>query len=346
MKTKLTALCLALAMLFLTACGGGGADPAGSPAPEGPTVTDGAGRVLPVPEDGGAERIASVYAASVPFLVALGITDQVAAINCKSAFWTTADPNLDAAGTVGRGVVDLEALAACGATVLVHRANDSATLEAVEKLDLDVVCISAEDMDGIYSTLDLLGTYFGAEDRAAEVKAWMDGKFARMDEITAQIPEEERPTALVMGGELGRVAGGDMLQSWMIEKAGGIPVAAGTENDHNWLTVGVETVFDWNPDYLFCTSSTALDYTVDDVLQGDAWSAVQAVVDGRVYVIPAKIDTWDMPGIACVLGTFWMLHMMHPDRFSKEDLEAEIEDYYTFMFGRTFDADYLGYTLT
>ena len=65
-----------------------------------------------------------------------------------------------------------------------------------------------------------------------------------------------------------------------------------------------------------------------------------------MYQIPARIDTWDMPGVASVLGTFWMLHTMYPDSFSTQELEAEIQDYYTFLFGRTFDADYLGYTLT
>lgn len=343
MKRKPAALILALTLLMLTACGGE-SEP-GRQTPAGFTVTDGAGRVLSVPEDGSAERIASVYAASVPFLVALGVTDQVVAVNCKSVFWTQADKNLDAAVSVGRGVVDLEALAACGATVLVHRSNDSATVEAVERLGLDVVCISAEDIEGICRTLELLGTYFGAEDRAREVIGWMDGKFEEIDQIVADIPREERVSALVMGSELGRIAGGDMLQSWMIEKAGGISVAAEVENDGSWITVGVETIFQWDPDFLFCTSSSALDYTLNDILEDAAWDAMKAVQTGHAASIPAKIDAWDMPGIACVPGTFWMLREMYPDYFTARQLEEEIEEYYTFMFGQTFDPAWLGYTL-
>ena len=343
MKRRPAALILALTLLMLTACGG--ASGPGRQAPTGPAVTDGAGRVLSVPEDGAAERIASVYATSVPFLAALGVTDQVVAVNCKSVFWKRADEHLDAAASVGRGVVDLEALAACGATVLVHRSNDSATVEAVEKLGLNVVCISAEDMEGIYRTLELLGTWFGAEDRAREVIGWMDGKFEEIDRIVAQIPPEERVSALVMGSELGRVAGGDMLQSWMIEKAGGVSAAAEVENNGNWITVGVETVFQWDPDFLFCTSSSSPDYTLNDILEDSAWDAMKAVQDGHVAVIPAKLDSWDMPGIASVLGAFWMLRQMYPDYFTSQQLEAEIEEYYMFMFGRTFDPAWLGYTL-
>ncbi|MBQ2697530.1 MAG: ABC transporter substrate-binding protein [Clostridia bacterium] len=339
---RLTALLLALALLLsLAGCAGGGQGSGES----GPTLTDGDGRTVALPEDGGAVKIASVYGTAVPFLVALDLSEQVVAVNCKSNFWKTAVPALAEAGTVGRGVVDLEALAQCGAGVLVHRSNDDETVQAVEELGIPVLCIRAEDLEGVYSTLRLMGDYFGRAERAKEVIDWMDGKFAAIDAITATIPEDERPTALVMGGELGRIAGGDMIQSWMIEKAGGIAVAAEVENDAAWINVGVETVFQWDPEYLFCTSSASLDYTVEEILQDPAWNASAAVISGHVAQIPARIDTWDMPGIAAVLSTFWMLHQMHPDLFSREQLEAEIEEYYTFMFGQTFSPEYLGYTL-
>ena len=342
MKKRVIALILCLCMLFaLTACTGAG----GKKEITGPAVTDAAGRQLAVPEDSSAISIAAVYGTAVPFIVALQLSDQVTAINCKSSFWTKADEALGKAGTVGKGVVDLEALAKSGATVLVHRANDPKTVEAVDKLGVDVLCIQAEDMEGIHSTLTLMGDYFGKADRAKEVIGWMDGKFAKIDEIVAQIPETERHTALCMGGELGRIAGGDMIQTWMIEKAGGIPVAAQVENNSNWINIGVETVFRWDPEYIFCTSSASLDYTVEEVMEDSAWSAMQSVKNEHIFQIPSKLDTWDMPGIADVICTFWMLHQMYPEYFSLEELEAEIAEYYTFMFGRTFDSDYLGYEL-
>ena len=343
MKKRITALLLCLLMMFSAAACGTASE--GGEAPSGRTITDGAGQELVIPENGGEEKIASVYGTAVPFIVAAGVADQVVAVNCKSNFWKKAVEPLDAAGTVGRGVVDLEALAASGATVLIHRSNDSKTVEAVSKLGIQTLCITAEDMDGIYSTLRLIGEYFGKTDRAQEVIDWMNAKFDAIDELVATVPEEERPTALVLGGETGRVAGGDMIQTWMIEKAGGIPVAAEVENDANWITVGVETVFGWNPEYLFCTSSASLDYTVDELMEDDAWSAMQCVTDDHIAVIPSKLDTWDMPGIAVVPGTFWMLHQMYPELLGAEALQAEIDEYYRFMFGKTFEADYLGYEI-
>jgi len=337
-------LCLLLALLTLTSLCACGAAPAETPAGPGENqVVDGAGRILDLPEDPANATMASVYAVSVPFIVALGLSERTVAVNPKTKFWTQADEALSTE-SVGRGVVDLEKLAKYNPTALIHRSNDPETVEAVENLGVNVICITVEDMTDIEATLTLLGRYFGAEERADEVIAWMQGKFDRVAEIVSTIPEEERVTALLMGGELGRVAGCDMLQTWMIEQAGGIPVADVGE-DHNWFNAGVETVFEWNPEYIFCTGSTGLDYDISDMESDPAWSAVEAVKQGNIYQMPAKIDAWDLPGLSCAIGTMYMLHTMYPDYFSAEELQSEIDEYYTFMFGRTFDADELGYSL-
>ncbi len=338
-------LCLTLVLALLLAAGCQAADVSQSASPEqkAGVITDAAGRELAIPENREASTIASVYAVSVPFIVALGLEDKVVAINCKSKFWTDNVQALDLAGTVGRGVVDLEALASFAPSVLIHRANDPKTVEAVARLGVDVLCIQAESVEDVKSMLRMMGSYFGKEKRAEEVSEYVDAKFAYIDSIVKDIPEDERPRALMMGGEIGRIAGIDMIQSWMIEKAGGIAVASDIQNDCNWANVGAEKVFGYDPEYIFLTGSTSLDYTAEELLSDPTWSAVQAVADERVYQTPSRLDCWDMPGVVSVIGTMWMLHKMHPDKLSAEELQREIDEYYTFIFGKTFDAEYLGY---
>ena len=338
-------LCLLLALCTLLALPGCGQEktPAEPAGPNEHQVLDGAGRIVDLPETPEEATMASVYAVAVPFIVALGLSDRTVAVNPKTKFWTNSDEALSKQ-SVGRGVVDLEKLAALNPTALIHRSNDPETVDAVKNLGVEVLCITVEDMADIEATLTMLGRYFGAETRAEEVISWLRGKFEKIAAIVAEIPESERKTALLMGGELGRVAGNDMLQSWMIAQAGGIPVADQGE-DHNWINVGVETVFQWNPEYIFCTGSTGLDYDEDDMLSDPAWSAVEAVKRGNVSTMPAKLDAWDLPGLSCFLGTMYMLRTMYPDYFSAEEFQAEIDDYYTFMFGKTFSADELGYSL-
>lgn len=332
---------LLVAVLILTGCVGKDNTVT---KPDSGQVIDGAGVIKNIPDDPASATIASVYAVSVPLIVALDLSDRVLAVNVKSKFWTDADEDLARAGTVGRGIVDLEALATYAPTTFIHRSNDPETVDAVEKLGIDVLCITVENIEDIRAMLTMLGDYFGAEDRAEEVIGWIDGKFSMIREIVNQIPQDERVSAMLMGGQKGRVAGDDMLQSWMIEQAGGNCVVD-QGKDHRWIDVGIETVFDWNPEYIFCTSSTALDYTPEELLNDPTWSAVQAIIDENIFTIPARIDSWDMPGISCILGTLFMLHTMYPDYYSVEELQSEIDEYYMFMFGKTFDSEYLGYSL-
>jgi len=316
------------------------------------TVIDAAGTELNIPESGDIS-IASVYAVTVPFIVALELSDQVTAINYKSKFWADSVEGLARAGTVGRGIVDLELLAEYSPDVLIHRTNDPNAAQAANDLGIPVMCIRAENIDEIAGTLDLMGRYFHTEPRAEEVKDWLDDKFLKIAQIVRNIPEAERLTAIVMGGEPGVVAGGDMLQSWMLEQAGAISLTAGIENTGSmnenipaaWTNIGTEQIFEMNPEAIICTGSTVLNYTEEEILESPAWSGLEAVKTGRVMTIPAKQDAWDLPGINCALGTMWMLHKLYPEYFSSEELQTEIDDYYIFMFGRTFDSDYLGYIL-
>lgn len=319
-------------------------------APNG-YVIDASGELHKIP-DKESVTIASVYAVSVPFIVALGLSENVKAINCKSIFWTDNVEGLAKAGSVGRGVIDLELLAKYSPDVLIHRANDpAAAISVKEKLDIPVIAISAETIEEIYTTLDLLGTYCNVKDRAEEVKDWMTEKFNKIAELSSSIPEEERLTAVVFGGEIGIVAGGDMLQSWMLEHAGAVSLTSGIKSNIGgdkasaWANIGTESIFNINPDVIFCTSSTVLGYSLEQLLQNPTWSSIKAVDSQKVFQIPAKLDSWDLPGVSCVIGTIWMLHKLYPDIISKEELLTEIDEYYMFMFNETFTVDYLGFEL-
>ena len=307
-------------------------------------IIDAIGNVIDIKDNANELTVASVYAVSVPFFSALKMTDRVKAINVKSKFWKDVDKNLEKADTVGKGVVDLEKLAKINPSCLVHRSNDKNTVDQVKKLGIDVLCIKVENVDDIINTFNLLGKYFGAEDEANKTKKYIEDKFKKIDDIVKNIPDDKKKTAIVMGGNLGRVAGKDMLQSFMIEKAGGI-CKVEEAKDHNWVDIGVEKIFKYNPDFLFLTSSSSLDYDVDDIYESEVWRAMNASINKNVFNIPSKLDSWDMPGISCVIGTMYMLYKMYPEYFSEEELENEIDEYYTLMFDKTFDNEYLGFSL-
>ena len=307
-------------------------------------IIDASNNNLSIKENASEITAASVYAVAVPFFSALKMTDRVKAVNTKSKFWKDVDINLRNADTVGKGVVNIEKLAKINPTCLVHRSNDKSTVDQVKKLGIDVLCIKVENVDDIINTLNLMGKYFGEEENAKKTIDYIENEFEKIDNIVKNIPDDKRKTAIVMGGSLGRVAGIDMLQSFMIEKAGGI-CKVEEAKDHNWVDIGVEKIFMYNPDFIFLTSSSSLDYDVDEIYESETWRAMNASINKNIYNIPSKLDSWDMPGISCVIGTMYMLYKMYPEYFSKEELVEEINEYYTLMFDKTFDEKYLGYTL-
>ena len=344
MKRKILSAILILSLLLCACAQGREAAPestgSGTVSSSGslPGITDAAGRKITVRPNAKELTAASVYAVSAPFFTALGISDRVKAVNLKTGFWALADPALGAADTVGRGTVDLEKLAEIHPDVLIHRIHDEKTVEAVSKLGIDVICIRVESVDDVKNTLIMLGEYFGAQERAEKAIDWIEGEFRSIRKITDTIPEKERKTALLMGGRIGRAAGADMLQSWMIETAGGIPVVKEAE-DQSWVDIGVERIFAYDPDVIFLTGSTAREYTIEELYGDPAWSALKAVRNRQIFAMPAEKDPWDLPGLSCVTGTAFMLRKMYPDRFSAEDLEDHADSYYRFMFGRCFDKE-------
>ena len=340
MNKKLFKLFILINSISLLSC----ANITNNKEPKFDEIKDANGIIHKIPNNPKTATAASVYAVASPFFLALDMTDRVLAINTKKPFMKNNDAGFRNAGTIGNGIVDLEKLAKYNPTALIHRSNDPKTVKAVKKLNIDIITITVENMVDVKYTLNNLGKYFGEQERAKEISNWIDNEFNFIDNIVKNIPENEKVTALTMGGELGRVAGKDMLQSWMIEKAGGIPVIK-EEKDHNWINIGIEKVFKYNPQFIFCSSSTARNYDASKLTLDTAWSTIDAGKNKNIYIIPSDNDSWDMPGIAPVLGTMYMLRMMYPAYLSLDIFQNHINEYYKLMFGRTFTEKELGYTL-
>ena len=50
-----------------------------------------------------------------------------------------------------------------------------------------------------------------------------------------------------------------------------------------------------------------------------------------------------MPGPGFILAMYYMMHQMYPQVCTAEMLQNEIDDYYSFFFGRTFTGEEIGY---
>lgn len=208
--------------------------------------------------------------------------------------------------------------------------------ERIEAMGIPVIVISGgwtPGPEGTHRDLEewvrITGEVFGEQERAAEIIARQREFLERIGEKTAKILDEDKPRVFLMGRDL-RTAGGDTHMHFWMEKAGGINVAAGI---NCFTQVGMEQVLAWNPEVIFLSTRAI---TPEDVLQnrieGQDWSHVDAVINGRVYWIPHGIFNWAPPNLERVLLIKWAMQKNHPEVFADLNMKQIVREFYREFF--------------
>lgn len=303
------------------------------------TVIDQAGREVEAPK--GVQSIAISYRVVARFVITLGDGDKIKGIGKTEEFLYELAPSLKDAVDVGKGVPDLEALAELAPDIYFHKATDIDGLDRVKDLGIPAVGLSFENPEEMKTALTIMGAVLGKQDRAQDLIAYYDERIDADKEEAEKI--NDKKSAIVMGSSLGKVADGSMLQSAMIEYAGGISPAADMEATELWPTAGTEQIFKWDPDYIFITGSEGTNYGPEDIFKDKAWAELKAVKNKHVYVMPAQKDSWEFPGVVSVLGIDFMKSKMYPELLPEEQLQENIDAFYEMSYGRTFTAEEIGY---
>ena len=347
-KKTTVALLVFILIFTFSACGGSEdsnveSDPGTiiSQTDEEITIVDQAGREVTVKKD--IKSIALSYRVAIRFLLSLDQGDKIKGIGKSEPFLETLQPSLADCVNVGQGVADIEAVAELDPDVFFHKASDKETLDALDKIGIPAIGIQIETPEEMMTALDIMGKVCGAEDKAGILMDYYNTRLQEIDKRTATIPETDRKTAIVMGTSIGKVADGSMLQGKMLERAGAINAAEDLKATELWPTAGTEQIFKWNPDYIFITGSESALYDAEDILGDRNWSELAAVKNGNVYVMPAKADSWEFPGIVSVLGIDYMMHVMYPKLLTDEELVNEVDSFYELSYGVKYERSELGY---
>lgn len=305
------------------------------------TIVDQAGREVTVKKE--PESIALCYRVVIRFLLSLDQGDKITGIGKSEPFLEQLQPSLKECADVGRGVADIEALAELKPDVFFHKASDIETLDAVEGIGIPAVGIEVETPEDMIKALEIMGKVCGAREKANRLIECYNSCIKKAEKLTAQIPREDRKTAIVMGTSIGKVADGTMLQGEMLQRAGALNCAAELEATELWPTAGTEQIFEWNPEYIFITGSESAVYDARDIYKNKAWSEIKAVKNRNVYVMPARQDSWEFPGIVSALGIEYMMHVMYPELIDDGQLQSDVDELYELCYGRTFERQELGY---
>lgn len=248
--------------------------------------------------------------------------------------------------------VDYETLAAAKPDLVILRNSEyikdsEITAEAIDKIENELKiplvvingpgCYDEVKIETQYEGIRLLGQLFGKEDRAQEIISFMEDAISMIEERTADIPEEEKPSVMYIGGlkgdELtGTVWGADYGDAKFGQEVAGI---RNVYPEHEAIRkVSAEQLLALNPDkIILCTVSPSPEVFLTDSLYTPI-STITAIQNGDVASI--GLLTWwgdfrlEVPTILLISAK-----SVYPDRFADIDVGTWLNEYHMALYGLT-----------
>jgi len=300
------------------------------------SVTDGAGRIVPVPA-----RVERAFPAGPPAAIFLYTLAPELLIG-----WPRANrpeerefllPDVGARPEVGR---------------LTGRGN-TANLEVVLSLKPDLILdigsvnptyVSLADrvqqqtgipyalldgrFDGIAAAYRTLGALIGRPADGETYARIAEDTIKTITDRTAVMPKGGRPRVYYARGPRGLETGlGGSINVETIEM---LAQNVAGETRGGLANVSIEQVLVWNPDVIITIDQDFAANVRSDPAFASVWASVKAVRDGRVHLSPKLPFGWvDFPpSVNRLIGLKWLAKILYPDAFP-EDLRAATRDFYT-----------------
>ena len=170
---------------------------------------------------------------------------------------------------------------------------------------------------------------------AADYAKYFDEKVQMISEVTATIPENERPKVYFAMQKLLWTAGKASDMPELIALAGGncvhLDLAGGGKNEIN-----MEQLLKWNPDFIYVdhagsSGNASAEEVVGAISDDQRFKQLAAVQKEQVYVCPTGVFFWDA-GQQKILLLMWMAKTLHPDKFKDLDMQTELKEFYKKFF--------------
>lgn len=294
------------------------------------TLTDQAGRTVVIEKE--PERLVSCYYISTSLLIALDLDERMVGIETgaekRKLYQMAAEELLELPGVGSAKEFDLEGCAALHPDLVILPLKLKEAAATLDELGITTMLINPESGDLLLEMIDLVAAAAGKEDRAAELKGFINEQKEMLNEKLEGT--EAKRVYLSSNSNMLATAGKKMYQNSMIELAGGENVA-GEIDDTYWAEVDYEQILAWNPDYFILAADAK--YTVEDVLNDEALAECSAVVSNHVYKVPSDAESWDSPVPGSILGSVWLANVLHPEAVTTEECNHIIEEFYEKFYG-------------
>ena len=269
MPKKLVSLFLALALLC--AC-------VPVLAEGGVTVTDMTGREITLAAP--ATRIVALTASDAEILYAIGAGDTLVG---RGEYCDYPDAVLDVPMVKSGAETNLEEILALEPDVVIMAtmAQSKDQVDALEQAGVKVIVSDAQNLEGVYTAITLIGAVVGKNDEAAALVADMQGCF---DRIRAKAQDTGKTIYFEISPlQWGLWAAGK--NTFMDELAEICGLTNAFADIDGWGDVSEEQVFARDPDYIVTTSMYWGEgpTPVEEILSRAGWDQLKAVQNNQIF---------------------------------------------------------------
>lgn len=309
---KLTALLIALVLLFsVAACTQNAApsaapsaspstsvetspSPSAEPVDSSITFNDMTGREIKL--DKPAEKIVALTASDCEILYALGAGSTVVGRGeyCDYPAEVSAVPSVQSGSDT-----NIEQIVALAPDVVIMStmAQTEEQITSLENAGIVVIVSDAKNIEDVYTAITMIGTVVGKNDEAQTI---IDGMKKTFEDIQAKVQSDVTKTVYfeVSPLEYGLWSAG--TGTFMDEIGTMLGLTNIFADLEGWAQVSEEQVIQRNPDYIVTTTMSydGSQNPVDEVMGRDGWSEITAIKTSKVYNADSNAITRPGPRLA------------------------------------------------
>ncbi len=269
-----------LLLLSLCACGQSSSPETTEEKDISVTVTDMTGRTITLDEP--AERIVALSASDCEILYAIGAGDKLVGRGeyCDYPAEVSEVPSVQSGDDT-----NIEQIIALHPQVLLMStmAQTDEQVAQLEAAGVKVVVSDAQDIQGVYSAIEIIGKLMGLEDNAKQVIDEMQQGFKELEEKSAASGKEEKTVYFEVSPlEYGLWAAGK--NTFMNEVAEMLGLKNCFDDVDGWAQISEEQVLERNPDYIVTITMYFGEGPTpeEEIMSRKGWGNVTAVANGDI----------------------------------------------------------------